>query len=137
MVSQQTVLPTRKALFRGKCIETGLWFLGDLRHWWTGGMAITYWVEDKPGICIDVSVDPETAGQFTGLFDLTGKQIFEGDIVISHTAKKSPIWQDFIKGYIVSVPGRYMLQCPCGQVDIFAMPRFEVIGNIHDGERND
>lgn len=72
----------REYLFRGKRLDNGEWVEGDLRH---GG----YFLNDPSVyICVPFAdtimncpVDPNTVGQYTGMQDIAGKRIFEGDFV--------------------------------------------------------
>src|SRR5574344_1351083 len=62
-------------LFRGKECTEGKWIVGSLVNRGESSSIVT-----ETGNYIDV--DPKTVGQFTGVRDVNGVPVFEGDVLL-------------------------------------------------------
>jgi len=122
----------REILFRGKD-ENGNWHYGDLSltHCY-GPHIITeiYHVDGAEFNVYDHTIIPETVGQFTGLTDKNGKNIFEGDICNDRYGFVGVVeYFDEFGGFVVK--HEYKDRIVSIQLDV-NRNKFEVIGNLFE-----
>lgn len=124
----------REIKFRGKRLDNGEWIEGDLLrmldHWFI-------FPNPAPEGIDKYAVDPATVGEFTGLKDKNGKEIYEGDVI------RSPLSEDKTRPHRIFyhtgnaafmgalVDRKELCYLRLDQDWIYKFGK-EVIGNIHD-----
>ncbi len=104
-------------LVYGHLVQTGDWPKGDesdekLKNWWeiTNGYTTQ-------------KIDRNTVGQYTGLLDKNGKEIYEGDIVKWSDKIYKIEWHDRMAGFVMQ---HNLIERPDIEFES------EIIGNIYE-----
>lgn len=123
----------RTIKFRGKRIDNGEWAYGSLAE--THGKLFIGipTTPDNPVYMMDWhEVDPDTVGQFTGLLDKNGKEIYEGDIISLRDYIAEVRWNSNLSAFCI----RFSFESELGIKPLGSWidrrRRCNVIGNIHD-----
>ena len=118
----------REIKFRGKRLYNGEWVYGNLVTMDTYGHGYTgtgIQVKNSKTAIYSVQVDPATVGQWTGLTDNHGKEIFEGDIFKTITSVVAVVEWEPDGRFLGSTVDREKKIVYIGRE-----PKVELIGNI-------
>lgn len=121
----------REILFRGKRIDNDEWAYGFYVH--RPDISGSHFIVavNSLGTLLWFEVGSETVGQFTGLTDMNGRKIFEGDIVKSYDVF------GYVDGCGVVQWDEMFLSWHVGQdASMYGkIASYEVIGAVHDNPR--
>ena len=127
----------RTIKFRGKVLhrkshQKNEWVYGMPTIFRDGRTALRWQCSEKakdPEAWKTQSVEPETLGQFTGVYDRNGKEIYEGDVVVDDLRNEYEVcWYDDL--------ACFMAEMICNERPFLLYDiepnKCEIIGNIHE-----
>jgi len=115
----------REIKFRGYNDCAKQWFYGDLVRGLAGSTGECFIFYDNDKTTPDkIIVDPASVGQFTGLHDKNGKEIYEGDFIEGSKYSGIVEWQPDCAQFV-----GWLGDEPFG---LWYDNDYEVLGNIYD-----
>jgi uncharacterized phage protein (TIGR01671 family) len=114
----------REIKFRGKRVDNGRWVEGYLYLFSPNSEDSALHIQERAvGDWYSYEVDPQTVGQFTGLQDSKGRDIYEGDYINDGEYTDRVVWK-YASWYVE------------GAEDLAHTYNTgsNIVGNVHDGE---